>query len=110
MEYEEDVEAADDEYVDPYPQSALKAYSETEFETACVRCCGGCCCVFLCVCVLTWVVHAIPIATVTDIPAFARSALWLSIAHHTDAWRSFRDDVSPPPPAFGNGAGVFPDN
>ena len=105
-EYEQDVEAVDNEYAEPL---ATKAYYETPFETACVRFCGGCCCVLLAVCTLTWVVHAIPIATVTDIPPFARSALWLSIAHHTEAWQSYRGSVSPPPPRFGDGNGYFPD-
>ena len=109
MEYdEEDAGAGDEEFTDTYPDVANE-YSETAIETASVRCCGACWCVVLAVCILTWIVHAIPIATVTDIPPFARSALWLSLAHHTDAWQSYRGSVSPPPPQFGDGAGVFPD-
>lgn len=84
-------------------------YDETPFETTTVRCCGGFCCVFLSMLVLAWTVHAIPVATITDIPPFARSALWMSLAHHTDPWKQLQGGVSPPPPSFGDGIGNFPD-
>ena len=84
-------------------------YYESEWETTTVRCCGAFCCVFLGVLVLSWVVHAIPVSTITDIPPFARSMIWMSIAHHTDPWKEAQGSTSPPPPAFGDGLGNFPD-
>ena len=107
----------DDEYYDEEdgvgyeagPSQVPDAYEESAIETTCVRGCGACCMVFLGVCLLSWIVHAIPVSTVNDIPAFARSMIWMSIAHHTDAWREAQGLVSPPPPAFGDGQGHFPD-
>ena len=87
----------------------LDGYNETSLETNTVRCCGGCLFVFLGILGLSWIVHAIPVATITDIPPFARSMLWMSIAHHTDAWQQAQNAFSPPPPAFGDGLGHFPD-
>ena len=87
----------------------LDGYSETAFETNMVRSCGGCLFIFLGIRVLSWTVHAIPVATVTDIPPYARSMLWMSIAHHTNAWQEMQTAFSPPPPAFGDGRGNFPD-
>ena len=89
--------------------SVPEAYYESEYETTVVRCCGGGVCVLLGVLTLTWIIHAIPVATITDIPPFARSMLWMSLAHHTDAWRQSQGALSPPPPAFGDGLGHFPD-
>lgn len=86
------------------------AYEESEWETTTVRCCGAFACVLLGTLVLSWIVHAIPISTVTDIPPFARSMIWMSIAHHTDAWKAQQGSISPPPPAFGDGLGNFPDS
>ena len=37
--------------------------------------------------IMAWVFHAIPVATVTDVPPFARSLIWMSIAHHTEPWK-----------------------
>lgn len=103
----------DDELVDEeLGQTDVKIpqpYDESQFETLIVRGCGACCCVVLGVFVLSWIVHAIPVSTITDIPPFARSMIWMSIAHHTDAWQQMQGSVSPPPPAFGDGNGNFPD-
>ena len=105
------VELYDDEEAELGGSSANvpEAYYEAEWETTTVRCCGACCCVFLGVLVLSWIIHAIPVSTVTDIPPFARSMIWMSIAHHTDAWKAQQGSISPPPPAFGDGLGNFPD-
>lgn len=91
------------------PVTKAPQYNETAFETTTVRCCGGVCCVFLSLLTLAWIVHAIPVSTITDIPPFARSALWMSLAHHTDPWKELQDNFSPPPPSFGDGLGNFPD-
>lgn len=109
--FDEDVEF-DDEFVEDeegIEEDVPNKYQETSFETTCVRCCGACCLIFMGLLIVSWVVHAIPVATITDVPAFARSVLWMSIAHHTDAWNSAQARVSPPPPRFGDGAGHFPD-
>lgn len=98
----------DDEFAEEGGK-APEQYYESEFETTTVRCCGAFCCVILGVFALSWIVHAIPVSTVTDIPPFAKSMIWMSIAHHTDAWQQAQGAYSPPPPAFGDGLGHFPD-
>jgi hypothetical protein len=87
----------------------LDGYQESACETTTVRCCGSFCMILTGILLLSWIVHAIPVATVSDIPPFARSMIWMSIAHHTDAWRDAQGLISPPPPAFGDGLGNFPD-
>jgi len=106
---EDDYEYGDEEDEEQLSGKPPEQYDESEFETTTVRCCGAFCCVLLGVFTLSWVIHAIPISTITDIPPFARSALWMSIAHHTDAWKDAQGAYSPPPPAFGDGFGHFPD-
>ena len=104
----ENVEYQDEESLQlkaPPPEG----YYESEYETTTVRCCGAAVCVLLGLLVLSWIIHAIPVATITDIPPFARSMLWMSLAHHTDAWQQTKGALSPPPPAFGDGLGHFPD-
>ena len=93
---------------DLLPGKPPLGYYETECETTSVRCCGALCCVLLGLFSLAWIVHAIPVSTVTDIPPFARSMIWMSLAHHTDAWRDAQGAYPPPPPQFGDGAGNFP--
>lgn len=88
-------------------KKTLSAYDETSCETTTVRCCGSCCCVLLGVVLLSWIVNSIHITTITDIPSFARSAIWVSIAHHTDSWKEYQGNLPPPPPEFGDGAGNF---
>jgi hypothetical protein len=86
----------------------LLGYEETDRERSCVKGCGVFWCLFLGMCVLSWIVHAIPVQTISDIPPFANSLLYLSIAHHTDQWKEAQNSVSPPPPMFGDGQGNFP--
>ena len=83
-------------------------YEETECERSTVKACGNFCFIFLGLCLLSWFVHAIPVQTITDIPPFANSLLYLSIAHHTNQWEDDQNSVSPPPPMFGDGKGNFP--
>ena len=74
---------------------------ETANETACERetaRCGGATLVVLGgVLALTWAVHALPFASIDDAPPFARSLLWMSVAHHTESWHAWRDARTPPP-------------
>lgn len=92
-----------------YNDGDIGGYEESPVETTTVRCCGAFCMILLGVLLLSWIVHAIPVSTVNDIPPFARSMIWMSIAHHTDAWKIAQGQVSPPPPAFGDGNYHFPD-
>jgi hypothetical protein len=66
-------------------------------------------CVLLGALVLAWIVHAIPVVSITDVPSFARSLMWMSISHHVTGMDSWRDDdaAPPPPPRFGDGRGNF---
>lgn len=105
----EDEEFFDEELAGPSDMTPPAAYEESQLETTIVRGCGAFCMVLLGVFALSWIVHAIPVSTVNDIPPFARSMIWMSIAHHTDAWAIAQGRVSPPPPAFGDGLGNFPD-
>ena len=89
--------------LDPY----RLRYDETDCERSIVKGSGAFCCVFLGLCILSWIVHAIPVNTITDIPPFANSLLYSSISHHTDAWKEAQNTVSPPPPLFGDGRGNF---
>ena len=77
-------------------------YVETNCQRNTVRCCGSSCFVILGLLLMAWIFHAIPVVTVTDVPAFARSLIWSSIAHHT-----WTDALAPPPPPLrfldGNG-------
>ena len=109
-EYFEDVEFSGDDYgFETANTQPPDAYEESVGVTTTVRCCGAFCCVLMGVLSLSWIVHAIPVATISDIPSFARSVIWMSIAHHTDAWRAQQGVVSPPPPMFGDGQGHFID-
>lgn len=87
-------ESDDDEIAEQFKASQ---YEETARERTIVRGCGVCCCVVAVLLSLTYAFAAFPIASVTDAPAFARTLLWLSVAHHTDAWREYRVDTLPPP-------------
>lgn len=95
-------------------------YKETSCQRTTARCCGAGCCVFLGLLTLSWIVHSIPWAD-AEAPAFARSLIWMSIAHHTEQWKSWcRTNpeclaanyqylgVEPnPTPQFGDGNGNF---
>lgn len=93
-----------------YPRSERKqieGYYESDCERGVVRCCGAGFCIVMGMLSLSWALHAFPVATVSDVPAFARSLIWMSIAHHTDAWAAYQAGVPPPPPQFGDGSGFF---
>lgn len=97
-----------DEFDDEEEEFSKQAegYRETACQTTAVKCCGSSCCVFLGLLIVAWVFHAIPVASITDAPAFARSLIWVSIAHHTDGWKEWQL-APPPPPSFGDGRGNF---
>jgi hypothetical protein len=75
---------------------------ETASERVFVRACGVTITLILGYCILTTVAHAVVATTGTDIPPFSRSLLWMSLAHHTNSWRMWRDaHLAPPsPPVF----------
>ena len=73
------------------------AYTETACERSVVRTCGVCGCVALVLLCTTWAFAAFPIASVTDAPPFARTLVWMSIAHHTTTWQEWQAASAPPP-------------
>lgn len=84
----------DDEVAEQFKPSQ---YQETARERTVVRGCGVCCCVLAVLLSLTYIFSAFPIVSVTDAPAFARTLLWMSVAHHTNAWVEYRAETLPPP-------------
>jgi len=89
--------------------SIPEEYSESDCETQTVRNSGAIIWVVLGLCAVSWVFHAFPVMGTTDTPGFAKSLIWASIAHHTDAWQGAMASYPPPPPSFGDGADNFPD-
>ena len=86
-------------------------YFESDCETQSVRNTGAIIWVVLGLCAVSWVFHSFPVMGTTDTPSFAKSLIWASIAHHTDAWQgAMASSSSPPPPSFGDGADNFPDS
>lgn len=67
-----------------------------------IRGCGVCLCLVLGFCAIAWIVAALPLMDVSDAPAFARTFLYASTAHHTLEWAEWKREhgASPPPPAF----------
>lgn len=91
--------------------SSPKPYGEWWWEASCCQNFGGLLWVLLGLAAVSWVFHAFPVMGTTDTPSFARSLIWASIAHHTDAWKdAVYGNTSPPPPSFGDGGGNFPDS
>lgn len=98
----DDVENADNEALPEFEET-----QETQLERTSVRCVGATCFVLWSVLVFSWAVYAAPLSWVSDAPRFARSLLYLSVAHHTDQWKEHVDALPPPPPSFGDGRGNF---
>ena len=91
-----------DEFVvdDPEPP---REYKESRATQCCLRCAGGGCWIVLGLCIVAWVAHSVSIegsSSLSDAPAFSKTLLWRSLAHHTDAWTDAYLAVSPPPPGF----------
>ena len=78
-------------------------------ESACqrnaVKCCGSVFFVFVGLVAVSWAFHAFEVGS-EEAPKFARSLIWLSIAHHTDYYNEQMAEP-PPPPSFGDGKGNF---
>ncbi len=85
----------DDDALDRAPP---REYTESRYGQCCLRCCGGACWVLLGLCIVAWVAHSIPVGGVADAPAFSKTLLWMSIAHHTDTWQTWQASTPPPPP------------
>lgn len=78
-----------------------KDYSENRWIQFGFRCLGSFCYVFLGLCIVSYVVHAIPLpGSFGSMPANAHSLLWASIVHHTDAYKNYKVAFPPPPPTF----------
>ena len=77
-------------------------YTERGYERACANACGACLCVVVGLLTVTWVFNAFELSSVADAPPFARTLLWLPLAHHTNAWDDWRraNQSPPPPPDF----------
>lgn len=105
--YSDMKEGEDPENSAKEPLPVYEETQETQLERNSCKCLGGSCFVVLAVLVFTWSVHAAPLSWVSDAPAFARSLLLLSVAHHTDEWKDHVDSLPPPPPSFGDGRGNF---
>lgn len=76
-------------------------YNEDPVKTAAVRSVGAWCFVLLGLfgffSLLTlWT----PVSGITDVPAYARSVLFMSLSHHLDDVSRAMANVSPPPPVF----------
>ena len=85
-----------------YGKYAPKVYSESRWLQCGLMSCGNVCCVFLGLCGVAWLFHAIPTqwGYVSDMPSYGKTLLWASLAHHTDAYSGYRTAFSPPPPSF----------
>lgn len=72
-----------------------------ELETVCVRQWGAlcwCCCGLVALSIL---VSTVPVSGVTDVPAYARTLLYLSVGwHFDDVSARVSEQASPPPPSF----------
>ena len=91
----DDEELGGDDGLDRAPP---REYTESRYGQCCLRCCGGACWLLLGLCIVAWVAHSIPVGGVADAPAFSKSLLWRSIAHHTDTWQDWATATTPPPP------------
>ena len=87
---------ADDEEEGGVPQ-----YTESKNFQSCAKCCGCSMWLFFGFCTIAWIFHAIRVpGAPSDAPPFSKTLIWLSIAHHTDAWQEWQESLPPPPPSF----------
>jgi hypothetical protein len=104
--YEEDPGESSDDPLDeeqPGGSSAPREYKESRALQCCLRCAGGGCWILLGLCTVAWIAHSISIegsSSLSDAPAFSKTLIWRSLAHHTVAWEEWQGSVSPPPPSF----------
>jgi len=119
---QEDVDGKEEEVTAEFPEE----YNETKCFQCCTRTCGRCWWMTLIFCVLAWVVHAMAWAEADPCeetiqwsngedpctpevrnaaqarwdlaPAYGKTLLWMSLAHHTEAWHEHWERGTPPPP------------
>ena len=80
-----------------------REYKEGKCTQCCLRCCGNTCWVVFGLCVVAWVANGIAIqggSSLSGAPAFSKTLLWRSLAHHTDRWDEWQQSIPPPPPEF----------
>lgn len=75
-------------------------YREDPVQIERVSSLGACCCVFLGLLCFVVLMSYIPISGVSDVPAYARTFLYMSTAHHFEDVQSYRSSIAPPPPSF----------
>ena len=76
-------------------------YTPLNEETVfCVRWAGAFCWVLLGLIAFSFLLAAVPVSGVSDVPAYARSIMYLSLGYHFDDVRAHLYDTSPPPPQF----------
>jgi len=87
--------------VDDGDDDVPREYKEARCTQCGLRCCGAGCWVLLGLCIVAWVAHAISVeGSLADAPAFSKTLIWRSLAHHTDVWDDWERSISPPPPVF----------
>lgn len=82
---------------------APREYKEGQLAQCGLRCCGAACWVFLGLCLVAWITHAVSVegsSSLANAPAFSKTLIWRSLAHHTDVWDDWERSISPPPPSF----------
>ena len=75
-------------------------YRENAATVEAVRACGACAWVFLGFVAFTVFVSYLPVSGVTEAPSYAKTFLYMSLAHHFDDVSEVLGNVSPPPPSF----------
>lgn len=78
----------------------LGAYTENPVKVAAVQSIGGCCCVLCGLLAFLVCVSYIPVSGVTEVPSYARTLLYMSLAHHMTDVQDAVSSISPPPPSF----------
>ena len=99
-EYEDEEEGEGEEVDQPEPP---REYKEGKLLQCCLRCTGSGCWIVFGLCMVAWITHSISVegtSSISDAPAFSKTLIWRSLAHHTEEWSEWHDSVSPPPPGF----------
>jgi hypothetical protein len=78
----------------------LGEYKENEYKIFAVRCIGTSCWVFSGLVVFFFLISNIQISGVTEVPSYAKTLMYLSLAHHMTDVNDAISSVSPPPPLF----------
>lgn len=102
-QFVEEREFVEEDFEDAPDEDVPREYKEGRLQQCCLRCCGNACWVVLALCIVAWVTHSFAVegtSSLADAPAFSKTLIWRSLAHHTDAWDEWKTSVSPPPPSF----------